>query len=96
MLGSVKYQIEGSKLTIITGLTPVGKITRIPTSDFAFQNQDEKKNLISIEIFGLGKVGRSEKAINFGDWNVPEQATVHFSGSKHQKAAAKVKNSGKK
>ena len=73
MQGSVKYQIEGAKLTIITGVEANGKITRYPISDLHFHNRDEKGNLISIEIFGLSKVARSEKAVNFGEWGNPEK-----------------------
>ena len=74
MQGSVKYQIEGAKLTIVTGVEANGKITRYPTSDLHFHNRDEKGNLISIEIFGLSKVARSEKAVNFGEWGEPEKS----------------------
>ncbi len=74
MLGSIKYQIEGSKLTIETGITPKGKITRFPITDFHFHYRDEKGNLIRIEILGLGKVARMETAVNFGEWGNAEKA----------------------
>ena len=74
MQGSVKYQIEGAKLTIETGVEANGKITRYPISDLHFHNRDDKGNLISIEIFGLSKVARSEKAVNFGEWGKPEKS----------------------
>ena len=67
-MGSVKYQLEGSRLTIETGINPSGQITRVATSDYSAQFIDEKKNLIRIEIYGLQKVARMEKAFNFGEW----------------------------
>ena len=85
-MGSVKYQLEGSKLTIETGVTPSGQITRVATSDYSAQFIDEKKNLIRIEIYGLQKVARMEKAFNFGEWGDVEKP----------KAAVKSKKSEKK
>ena len=67
-MGSVKYQLEGSKLTIETGIEPRGSLTRVPTSDYSAQFVDEKNNLIRIEIYGLQKVARMEKAFTFGEW----------------------------
>ena len=72
MLGSAKYQLEGSRLTIITGVEPSGTITRYPISDYYAQYRDEDGNIISIEINGLSTIARSEVAINFGEWSEVE------------------------
>ena len=40
-MGSVKYQLEGSRLTIETGITPSGQITRVATSDYSAQFIDD-------------------------------------------------------
>ena len=87
MLGSVKYQIEGSKWTIETGVTPKGQITRIPVSDFHFHYRDEKGSLIRIEILGIGKVARMEASVNFGEWG--DAKKVKPAKEKKSKANAK-------
>lgn len=72
MRGSVKYQVEGAKMTIETGVQPSGRVTRQPMSDYHYHNRDERGNLISIEVFGLGKIARSENALNLGEWDKAE------------------------
>ena len=90
-MGSVKYQLEGSRLTIETGITPSGQVTRVATSDYSSQFVDEKKNLIRIEIYGLQKVARMEKAFNFGEWGEAEKPKVDAKrAEKIRKVAAKV------
>ena len=85
--GSAEYNLQGSVLIIETGIKPKGAVKRIMVSDLHYHHRDSKGSLIKIEIFGLQKVAREEKAVSFGEWGEvkEEKAEPKKQGKKSKK-----------
>lgn len=68
----VKFSVAGAKLTIETGLTPIGAVTAHKEMDIFETQRDSKGNLIRAYVYGLHKLARSGKDRVLASWEFPE------------------------